>query len=111
MSFIVSEDAMRPASDKKRCFYCQQAIGQEHKPDCVLIVKTVTVRMTVEYDIRVPHLWTKELIEYGRNKGTWCANNALDELREMSKHSCLCFCGNTHFECINPDGAPFLKET
>ena len=52
--YPVTAAAQRPARMDGTCFYCRQAIGEAHKPDCVLIVKKVRVRMTVEYDIEVP---------------------------------------------------------
>lgn len=106
---LVSRLAMRPASDKEECFYCHQPIGSEHHPDCVLIKKKVMVRMTVEYEVKVPAHWDKHMIEFHRNDGSWCADNALDELAEIGGgDGCLCHC--THFDYLGGDSAPFLSE-
>jgi hypothetical protein len=109
MSFIVTKAAMRPASDDERCFYCQQAIGQEHKPDCVNITKKGKVRMVVEYEIELPNFWTKRNVEFHRNHGSWCGDNVLDELSDLAvKEGCLC--EKVHFEYLGDTSEPFLKE-
>lgn len=109
MDFIVTEKAMRPASDKRQCFYCQQAIGEPHKPECVLIHKMVKVRMTIEYGIEVPADWDKDQIEFHRNDGSWCSDNALDELKEVSELG-GCLCHVSEFEYLGGDGEPYLDE-
>ncbi len=107
---IVTESAMRPASDKKACFYYQQEIGVPHKPDCVLVQRKVKIRMTVEYVVNVPAGWTKDEIEFHRNESSWCADNVIDELSETAKeHECLCNC--VQFEHVEDVGEPFLKES
>jgi len=109
MSFVVTKAAMRPASDKEECFYCHQAIGQEHKADCVLVMKKVKVRLVIEYDVNVPSDWNKENIEFHRNHGSWCGDNVLDELSDLAvKDGCLC--GKAHFEYLGDTSEPFLKE-
>jgi hypothetical protein len=106
--YIVSRDAMRPASLEEMCFYCHQPIGQEHKESCVLIKKKVKVRMTVEYIISVPNEWDKDQIEFHRNDSTWCADNAIKELEEFSKGGCLC--QYTNFEYLGDETNSFLQE-
>jgi hypothetical protein len=59
----VTRAAMRPASKREECFYCHQPIGADHKPECVLILKMVKVRMIVEYELDTPSSWDKEMIE------------------------------------------------
>lgn len=108
--FVVTSQAMRPASSKAECFYCQQAVGERHKADCVLIVKRVRLRMIVEYEVAMPSHWTKEKIEFHRNESRWCADNAIDELTELSKRN-GCICQYTQFECIEDTGEPYLDET
>ena len=107
--FNVTEMAMRPASDKRVCFYCEQPIGTTHHKDCVLIAKTVKVRMTAEYEINIPNYWTSENLEFHRNQGSWCSDNAIDELKEViDKEDCLCH--RTKFEYLDKVSGPFLQE-
>ena len=107
--FIVTKAAMRPASKRERCFYCQQSIGQEHEPDCVLIKKTIKIRAVIEYEVDVPHFWDKQAVEFHRNESSWCCSNILDELKEIDKDG-QCLCGIVEFECLGADGEPILKE-
>lgn len=108
-SFIVSEDAMRPKSTKKECFYCHQPVGKAHLERCILVKKGVKIRMTVDYDIEVPARWEKPEIESYRNEGSWCASYALDELQHLSlRRGCLC--NSTHFEYLGGDSKPYLNE-
>ena len=109
MEFKVTKKAMRPASIREECFCCQQAIGESHKPDCVLIRKTVKVRAVVEYEINVPNGWDANQIEFHRNEGTWCCNNMIDELKAFSDlHGCLC--DVTEFKHLSDISGPVLKE-
>jgi len=108
VSFLVTEEAMRPASDKRECFYCNQPIGEIHKLDCVLINKKVKIRMIVEYEASVPASWDKNQIEFHRNDGTWCANNAIEE---FDREDVSCMCGNAEFEYIGGDSDPYLDES
>lgn len=110
--FIVTAAAQRPASMNGKCFYCHQPIGENHKDDCVLINKKVRVQMTVEYEISVPADWDKEMIEFHRNEGSWCASNAVNELAELfdSDDRDTCMCSAAHFEYLSDAGEPFLSE-
>ena len=109
--FTVTEAAMRPASSSPQCFYCQQAIGAEHKPTCVMINKKVKVRMTVEYEIEVPASWDQEQIEFHRNEGSWCSNNALAELEALfGDEGGQCMCDSTRFEYLGHESPAYLDE-
>ena len=108
-SFTVTESAMRPASDKRQCFYCGQPIGGNHKPDCVLIKKRVKVRMTIEYFIEVPGSWDKDSVEFHRNEGSWCSQNAIEELQELVD-SGDCLCDRMEYEALGGDSNQFLSE-
>ena len=109
--FTVTGDAMRPASSNCECFYCQQRIGAQHKPDCVLINKRVKIRMIVEYEAEVPASWGKEEIEFSRNEGSWCANNALYELEcAFGQDDGPCMCSVASFEYLGGDSEPYLNE-
>lgn len=81
---IVKKDDERPAGKGSgHCFYCPGKIGKRHAEDCVLWTKKVLVRMTVEYPREVPMFWTQNNIEFHLNEGTWCGDNAVDELQEL----------------------------
>lgn len=105
MNLAVTRNAMRPGSGVGRCFYCREPIGGKHRPDCVLIQKTVKVRAVLEYNVEVPHFWDKGDIEFHRNESSWCSSNLIDELSEMD-----CLCGIAVFECLDDTGEPKLKE-
>lgn len=110
MSFLVTKKAFRPATQQPVCAYCKQPVGEPHKENCVLIKKKVLVRMTVEYEISVPASYDKERVEFQRNEGTWCADNALDELQDLrQKRGCLC--GVVNFTCLRDTGEHYLEES
>ncbi len=109
MTFTVTDKAMRPASQERRCFYCQNPIGEKHSSDCVLVGQKAKVRMIVEYEVVIPASWEKENVEFHRNEGTWCAGNALDELKKVDEED-GCLCQRTKYEFIEKIGEPFLRE-
>jgi len=87
----VEHDGIRPAGKPDECFYCHEKLGGTHKPDCVIRQRTVVVRMTVDYVIDVPEHWTEDNIQFHRNEGSWCSDNALSELEQLSgRAGCLC---------------------
>lgn len=106
--FVVTEKAQRPANMNGKCFYCHQKIGDKHKVDCVLVKKKVKVKMKleVEYEVEVPADWDKDQIEFHRNEGSWCANNALEELENLEG----CLCDDAEFEYMEDTSTPFLGE-
>ena len=111
--FIVTKDATRPFGRDTECFYCHQLIGSPHSDDCVLINKKVKVRMFVDYEIEVPARWEKHNIEFARNEGSWCANNAIRELEEYFDNESgenNCMCDASYFEYLGGDSEPFLME-
>lgn len=109
MKYIVTKNSMRPACPKEECFYCQQSIGEEHKEHCVLIKKKVKVRMVVEYEIDVPASWDADDIEHHRNAGSWCTDNAIEELLGLSdKNGCIC--NLARFEYISDCSAAYVDE-
>lgn len=110
-AFIVTPDAERPAGTAGRCFYCQREVGAKHDPACVLIKRRVRIRMTVEYEVDVPACWTDEDIEFHRNDGTWCANNALTELDALfGSEDGPCLCVAAKFAYVAEAGLPRLEE-
>ncbi len=64
-------------------------------------MKTVRIRMVVEYDISVEDGLSDADIEFNRNDGTWCANNAITELAEIFEaDDAACMCPVARFEVI-----------
>lgn len=103
---LVKDEDVRPARQDGTCFYCRQELGTPHKEECVIWTKTVRVRVTVEYDIEVPRTWDKDMIEFHRNEGTWCADNMVAELEEQVGRYAVddyqpCMCGTTKYEVID----------
>lgn len=94
--FIVTREAMRPASTAKECFYCHQAVGEIHEADCVMVRRLVRLRATIEYVKEVPADWDASRIEFRYNESTWCADNIVHDIkewieaREAAEYGCLC---------------------
>lgn len=107
---LVSPLAMRPASARQECFYCHQPIGGQHNPDCVLLKKKVKVRMIVEYEVDVPNHWDKHNVEFHRNEGSWCSDNALEELKSLAEAQ-GCLCGVMRFEYLGDTSGEFVQES
>lgn len=96
---VTSDDERVANRGSGECFYCNQAIGTEHTWECVTVKRRVKLRMTVEYEVDVPRSWDKDIIESHRNDGSWCANNAIEELRGLSeRYGCICV--DTNFEYL-----------
>jgi len=108
--YRVTPEAMRPASDELRCFYCHEAVGGMHKDDCVLIMKLVKVRLTLEYEVPFPAHWTAHDVEFQRNDGSWCAGNLVGELARLSADNEGCLCNSAHYEYIGEASDPYLSE-
>jgi hypothetical protein len=110
LEFKVLESHLRPAM-KDKCLYCKSKVGGYHLDTCVFICKKVKVRCTIEYEISCPYHWTKHDIEFHRNEGSWCSDNMLNELENLSeKNGCLCYFAS--YEVIDnlEDKEPFIEE-
>lgn len=79
----LDDDGIRPAGPQDACLYCQQKVGQPHGAKCITIKKRVKVRYIFELVLEEPHSWGKEQVEFHRNDGTWCANNAIQEIESV----------------------------
>lgn len=107
--FEVTEKSMRPSSTERRCFFCLEPIGEYHLNECVLVRKKIKVRMTVEYIADCPASWDGDNVEFRYNESSWCANNAIDELKKAFD-SGACMCNATQFEYLGVASAPYLEE-
>lgn len=85
----------RPARRDGTCFYCSQPLGEAHKAACVIVSKTVVVKVECEVVISVPRDWDAHTIEFARNKSSWCADNLFDDIAEWKDKSGKCMCGTT----------------
>lgn len=92
---VVKPSDERPARPDGTCFYCGQPVGRNHKPDCVVVSKTVTVRLTLELVIDVPRAWDGDMIEFARNESSWCKDNLLRDLGAWAsvENRDRCTCG------------------
>lgn len=73
------------------CFYCDSAIGTEHKPDCVLwvrLVKIVVQYRDEQYAMlqKVPVSWSPEQIEDYYNRSSFCLGNLTSLILSGDEH-------------------------
>lgn len=79
------DPGIRPAGAPDACLYCRRKIGQSHGPECVMVVKTVEIRVKSKdghvgtWITDVPHNWSEETINFCRNESSWCAGNVVGE--------------------------------
>lgn len=96
---VTADNGPRPAGPPDACFYCRQSIGTEHKPDCVLRQKWVRLAITFDVLHAEPEDWDQQMIEFARNEGTWCSDNAVEMVEEATKyryeHDGNCMCRST----------------
>ena len=59
--------------------------------------KTFKFKLTTEYEVELPADWTVEQAEFWANDGTWCVQNAFEELAESDD----CGCFNTTMKVSN----------
>lgn len=78
---VTKDNGPRPAGKPDRCFYCERRIGAEHKENCVLRIKTVVIKATIEYTVSVPAHWTAEDVRFNRNQSSRCASNIIEEMK------------------------------
>lgn len=100
---LVRPEDERPARRDGTCFYCSQPLGTKHRPECVIVSKTVVVRVQVDVVIDVPASWSLEMVEFARNEGSWCADNILRDLGtwiEKENRNCGCACNATEIRFL-----------
>jgi hypothetical protein len=91
---VPNDDGIRPAGPPDACFYCKNRVGEPHGLSCVVVQKRVRVTYTFTLEIDIPHNWEAKQFEFHRNAGSWCADNAIDELSAILEDDngpgCLC---------------------
>ena len=95
----VDESAVAPAGRPDECFWCTAKIGDDHKTECVTQTRKVKVRAIIEYEIDAPRSWTAHDIVFHRNYSSWCADNIVNELQQITE-SGACLCDATKFEVV-----------
>ncbi|MFI2856891.1 hypothetical protein ACH6EH_07095 [Paenibacillus sp. JSM ZJ436] len=88
-NWFVTEYAARSAGKPDRCFYCNSMIGELHKTECVIRIKTAVMDFTIRMVVDVPEFWKPEDIEFRYNEGSWCADNLIDMIKK-EEGDCLC---------------------
>lgn len=110
LPIVLQDDAgIRPAGRQDECFYCQQKIGTPHLETCVILQQKVKIRYSFEIEIDVPAHWDRDNIEFHRNEGSWCADNAYDAIESFVEEKGLsCSCSIFKAEVIEQlDPGPF----
>lgn len=85
-------------------------MGSTHEDDCVLVKKRIRIRVVIEYEVDEPASWGEKDVESYRNEGSWCANNLIGELEQLTEHAFGCLCNHAEFTYLGDVSAPFLKE-
>lgn len=91
---VTKENGPRPAGRPDECFYCNAALGAEHRAECVLRRRTIVVETVVRYVVEEPEHWTAEDLHFHRNLSSSCASNVLREIADahdaMPDYVCPC---------------------
>ena len=98
-NMVTPEHGPRPAGRPDQCFYCGQAVGTEHKADCVCRVKVVMVEVTMTIPRVVPASWDADSVDFHLNDSSWCADNIEGDLTrymEAKGDDAPCMCGAFH---------------
>ena len=100
---VTSKD-VTPASPPGRCFWCNEPVGHQHGAECVRWEKTVRVQFTFNMELKVPHHWDAEGVEFRYRESSYCMNNLVGELwkfRKELKGKGECLCPNfTEVKCL-----------
>ena len=98
MNLPITDNGVRPAGKNDECFYCRSPVGQ-HTDECVCVERSVVIKATIEYVVKVPRSWDVDLIEFQRNESSWCADNDLEDLAALvAGDRCACSSMSFKFE-------------
>jgi len=90
-SYPVTKDAIHPMGEPNMCFYCGAAIGEQHKPNCVMREKTIIIEFKCNLLVSVPEFWDKQLIEFSFNESSYCRSTLIEELQSLDERvNCIC---------------------
>lgn len=87
---LIETDTVRPDDERPNrrdgtCFYCEEPIGGKHKPNCVIVGRSIVVKVTIDVVLSVPRNWTVETVDFHYNEGSWCADNLLQALGKWAE--------------------------
>ena len=86
---VTKKHGPRPAGPPDACFYCQEVIGAPHASTCVMVERTVVVRLTIDLVRQQPASWTPKQINFHHSESSWCKDNILNILKNRTG-DCLC---------------------
>jgi hypothetical protein len=95
MDLPITDSGIRPAGTTDKCFYCGWKVSQfgiYHAPDCVLVRKSIVLRMAIDYVVEVPQSWTEEDITFFYNESTHCADNEFNQIADEIEGDEHCLC-------------------
>lgn len=86
---VPRDDGIRPAGPADECFYCHRKVGEHHELDCVCVSSRVrwdvldarTHAKVGTWETYERHGASLGELEFLRNLGTWCAGNAVDDIK------------------------------
>jgi hypothetical protein len=107
--FPVTEAAMRLASSRRDCFYCDEPVGGHHKDDCVLLRRKTRVAFTVELDLDEVADWGDDMIASHYTSGSWCGSNLVQMLENLLEER-HCLCGLVKAEVVSREDEITCKE-
>jgi hypothetical protein len=84
-TFIVRAQDERPARPDGNCFYCHMPMDTAHRPECVIVQKTVVVEFSVRVVMSVPRSWEPTATRLRYDEGSWCADNLFTDLGEWAE--------------------------
>lgn len=108
------DDGIRPAGLPDECFYCNSKVGTAHALDCVAVKKLVRVRYEFDIDKLFPYSWSAQDITEFMQSSTWCADNAIEDLKRHTRRTASCLCGpfkGTFLNEQDPRPVGEVKET
>ncbi len=109
----VIEQDVRPARQDGTCFYCSQPLGHVHNIGCVILQRSVVIEFKIRVIMAKPRDHDFDLINFGYNEGSWCADNLADKLKAWADTDNLppgCLCGATSAKVIREATADDHKE-
>lgn len=56
------------------------------------------IKMTVEYEVERPDDYDESLLDFQLTESSWCADNALEDIKTYLKSIDRCLCGIAEFE-------------
>src|SRR5882672_3000440 len=104
MDLPITDTGSRPGGWKGRCFYCHEPLVNDkmtdHKADCVLVRRSIVLRMHIDYIVEVPKAWTEEEIRFFYNDSSHCADNEFNQIAGEIDDEGICLCHRASNEYI-----------